>query len=277
MARIEHYWYKTNMDTTVEWRICLEKAPAIVHAAIGAPSLGTFNFLMRDCWCLYLFLPPWEGASEINGIAFPFAPRFAVLVPPGIKQRYSFTARSTHLYTHFQLPRVRHSLIPVRAARRLDDSFDSFRRDFETVITSAKTAPRRAQAKLWDMLWDLAMPTEPASLRAASTVTGQSVADRVAKEIELSLAQPLTLQSLAARAELSPAHLTRLFKTHTGKTITRFIRDRRVAHARYLLRTTSRPIKSIAHEVGIPDLHHFNKIIRATLGASPRAIRQSIG
>jgi len=40
-----------------------------------------------------------------------------------------------------------------------------------------------------------------------------------------------------------------------------------------LLVYSTLPVKVIASEVGIPDLHLFNKTIRRELGHSPRAIR----
>ena len=123
------------------------------------------------------------------------------------------------------------------------------------------------------MLWDLSQRRGALPTTGVAQLGGENIADRVAKQIELELARPLTLQSLAAQVGVSPAHLTRMFKAYTGTTVIQFIRQRRVAHAQYLLRTTARPIKSIAHEVGIPDLHHFNKIIRASLGSSPRDVR----
>jgi len=272
MARIRHYWYKTNMThEQVIWRACLDRRPAIVHTAFGAPSVGTFDYLVPGYWCLYLFLPPWEGKSEVDGIEFPFSPGYAVVVPPGVKQRYQFFARSTHLYAHFRLSKSRKGRVPLPGAQHMGAQFQTFANDFEQLIHSTYVSRRRAEVKLWDMLWDLSQRSrsEDITFRAG----GDQLAARVARQIEAELATPLSLQSLASQAGVTPTHLTRLFKAYTGKTVVRFIRERRVAHARHLLRTTSRPIKSIAHEVGLPDLHHFNKTVRAVLGSSPRRVR----
>ena len=45
--------------------------------------------------------------------------------------------------------------------------------------------------------------------------------------------------------------------------------------ARYLLEHSTMPIKAIARDVGIPDLHLFNKTVRRELGKSPREVRKS--
>jgi len=68
-------------------------------------------------------------------------------------------------------------------------------------------------------------------------------------------------------------HLTRLFHTTYGVTISAYIRQRRAERARHLLLHSTLPIKAIAAQVGIADLHLFNKTIRRVLHDSPRRVR----
>jgi transcriptional regulator GlxA family with amidase domain len=49
-----------------------------------------------------------------------------------------------------------------------------------------------------------------------------------------------------------------------------------VERARHLLLNSTLPIKVIAREVGIPDPHLFNKIIRRELGKAPREVRKTL-
>ena len=46
-----------------------------------------------------------------------------------------------------------------------------------------------------------------------------------------------------------------------------------MARAQHLLSQSTLPIKAIAEEVGIPDLQHFNKVVRRKLGGAPRRLR----
>ena len=92
--------------------------------------------------------------------------------------------------------------------------------------------------------------------------------------IERRLGDSLNVADLAEELGISHNHLTRLFRSKYGMTIAGYIRKRRVERARHLLAFSTIPVKSVAVEVGIPDLHLFNKTIRAVLGRSPRAVRE---
>ena len=60
-------------------------------------------------------------------------------------------------------------------------------------------------------------------------------------------------------------------------TVEGYIRQRRVERALHLLAHTTLTVKTIAGEVGLPDLHFFNKTIRAAAGLSPREYREQRG
>lgn len=60
---------------------------------------------------------------------------------------------------------------------------------------------------------------------------------------------------------------------HTGQTVIGYVRARRAQRARHLLRRSTLPIKTIAAQVGVPNLGQFNHLMRAQCGQSPRAIR----
>ena len=52
-----------------------------------------------------------------------------------------------------------------------------------------------------------------------------------------------------------------------------YLRRCRLDRALYLLTQSDVPIKEIACEIGIPDLHAFNKAIRRGFGLAPRELR----
>ena len=88
--------------------------------------------------------------------------------------------------------------------------------------------------------------------------------------IESRLHEPLYGEELAREVDLSQHHLIRIFRKAVGTTPQHYIRQRRMHRAGHLLTHTTLPIKTIAHDVGIPDLHLFNKIVRQFFGKSPR-------
>ena len=93
--------------------------------------------------------------------------------------------------------------------------------------------------------------------------------------IESDLSADLTLSSIAQEQNISSGYLSAIFKRETGKTITEFIRDRRIKHAIYLLETTHLQIQSIATHCGIVDLQYFSKLFKKHTGKTPKEYRES--
>lgn len=83
----------------------------------------------------------------------------------------------------------------------------------------------------------------------------------------------LTVRSLARLAAMSESQFARSFKESTGRTPHRFVLERRVAAAEYLVRTTSRPLHEIAAECGFQSQSHFSSTFAQVLGKTPSAVR----
>ena len=86
-------------------------------------------------------------------------------------------------------------------------------------------------------------------------------------------------------AELSPAHLAHLqgisagylstvFKKETGKTLSEYLREKRMKHAANLLRTTDLQIQTVALHCGIMDVQYFSKIFKRQMGKTPKEYRE---
>ena len=66
------------------------------------------------------------------------------------------------------------------------------------------------------------------------------------------------------------------FKKETGKTVSEYIRDKRIEHAKYLLNTTHLQIQTIALHCGIMDVQYFSKIFKKQLGKTPKEYREAL-
>lgn len=94
--------------------------------------------------------------------------------------------------------------------------------------------------------------------------------------IDSDLSANLTLSSIAESQKVSPGYLSTIFKKETGKTITEYIRDRRIQHASYLLRSTHLQIQTVALHCGIVDVQYFSKIFKKQIGKTPREYREAV-
>ncbi|PSR15509.1 DNA-binding response regulator [filamentous cyanobacterium CCP3] len=92
--------------------------------------------------------------------------------------------------------------------------------------------------------------------------------------IEAHYRQPISLNDVAQQAGYSPAYLTNLVQSHTGRTIKQWIIERRMAQAKTLLAKTSQPVRSIAEASGYSDAGYFTRQFRQFHGVSPQVWRQ---
>jgi len=92
--------------------------------------------------------------------------------------------------------------------------------------------------------------------------------------IEIHYRRPINLGDVAQEAGYSPAYLTSLVQEHTGRTVKRWIIERRMAQARILLMETAQTVRQIAESLGYADAGYFTRQFRQFHGVSPQAWRQ---
>jgi AraC-like DNA-binding protein len=112
----------------------------------------------------------------------------------------------------------------------------------------------------------------PAEQELFCTRQHRLAADRVEQVIFLlkqNLAEPPSLEELGRRIGCSQFHLSRTFSSHTGQTITQFLRRLRLEKAAELLRGGEYNVTEAALEVGYSSFSHFTIAFRETFGCCP--------
>jgi AraC-like DNA-binding protein len=89
------------------------------------------------------------------------------------------------------------------------------------------------------------------------------------------LDQELSLATLAAISQTSPAHFARLFKHATGLPPHQYVITCRMEHAKQLLAETDVPLSEIGLQVGCADQSHFTALFRTHAFLTPKAFRDS--
>ena len=92
--------------------------------------------------------------------------------------------------------------------------------------------------------------------------------------IENDLSADLTLSTLAKQQNVSPSYLSTLFKRETGKTLSSFIREKRIEYASSLLSSTHLQVQTVALHCGIMDVQYFSKLFKRQMGTTPKAYRE---
>ena len=93
--------------------------------------------------------------------------------------------------------------------------------------------------------------------------------------MDADLTADLSLHALAQRLNISPGHLSLLFRRETGATLTAFVARRRMERAAFLLASTDLQVQAVGMHCGMPDANYFCKTFKRYMGKTPRDYRAS--
>ncbi|UKS24629.1 AraC family transcriptional regulator [Paenibacillus sp. HWE-109] len=97
----------------------------------------------------------------------------------------------------------------------------------------------------------------------------------IVRHINTQYAEPVRLEELAERFEISPAYLSRMFKEITGFSMVEYVSLVRVQEAQRLLTQTNMKVIVIAEQVGFGSLVQFGRVFRQMTKTTPLRYRQS--
>jgi AraC family transcriptional regulator len=86
----------------------------------------------------------------------------------------------------------------------------------------------------------------------------------------------LTLERIAGQVGVSPFFFARSFREEMGLPPHQYVRERRVARARQLLRQPGRTIAEVAYAVGFSSQSHLTMVFRNHVGVTPDRYRQAL-
>ncbi len=229
----------------------------------------TERYIMDNLWSVHLYR--WSGALQIGTRSYAISPGCAGVEPPNTPLLWRYdNERCPHYYAHFAL-RTGGPVTRVPIVQQTGAAFAQLCEEMETLITLFSVHPLRAEIRLWDLLLRLAV-TQKQSVPRANPLP--FVVQTAVAIIENELAQAPRVAQIAKRVGISHNQLTRLFDQCFGHGVAAHIRKRRLEKAQHLLTHSNLPIKTIAHELGLPDLQQFNKFIRKATGRAPSHFRR---
>jgi len=94
--------------------------------------------------------------------------------------------------------------------------------------------------------------------------------------MKANLHRRIPLAELAGAANLSPSHLSRLFKTQTRLSPGEYLRRLRMEKARHLAATSLLSVKQIMAAVGYKSKSHFVRDFRRSFHLTPSEYRKSV-
>jgi len=97
---------------------------------------------------------------------------------------------------------------------------------------------------------------------------------KIVEFIDKNIEKGITLKKAAYMAELSPGHLSALFKKETGARLGKYLKEKRIERARFLLTNSDLEIKNIVLSVGYKNIQNFYHDFKNAAGTTPRAYRE---
>ncbi|CAL9598029.1 GlxA family transcriptional regulator [Streptomyces sp. enrichment culture] len=89
------------------------------------------------------------------------------------------------------------------------------------------------------------------------------------------LAEPLSLDEMAAHAAMSTRTFARRFREETGLSPGRWLTQQRLRRAQHLLESSDLPVERVAHEVGFATATSLRRHLAAQAGVAPSAYRRT--
>jgi AraC family transcriptional regulator of arabinose operon len=216
----------------------------------------------------------WSGAID---------PGDLVLLPQGLMHEYRanrrnpwsiywvhFQGASTGIFTQYLGYREGQPVVEVGLSPTLPAAFTSLMQVRRTGYSTR--AFINAANQLRHLLSQMALDIRAHQGRGEQTFDLQQVHGFMLEHID----QPMTLDTLAATANLSKYHFSTRYKKLTGYSPIKHFLNMKMEHACHLLDSSDLTVQAIAAAVGYEDPLYFSRLFSKTIGLSPRAYRASI-
>lgn len=286
-----------NIDTLLE------------HAPI-VPYIRESEYAVRTPWALrerrlldYLLVYVVDGTmlASVDGVDYTFGNGEFCLIQPNALHTLHGVTNTTTPFIHFDLffhPQRRESF-PTKAGQTDLHEFahliQPILNELDDMYIPVKLRPKNPQrfADLFLTLvqtWEETKSATNLTIQAKGTalihmllqdhgfraaeVEAESRLAWMTGYLQLNLSQPLSVEQMAVRANLSPSRFRTLFKAEFGQSPHQYLLSLRLEHACYLLRKSTYSIEQIADYCGFADVHHFSKSFRQHLRQSPSQYRK---
>ena len=110
---------------------------------------------------------------------------------------------------------------------------------------------------------------------ADSAVVPNSPAARIRDYLEQHYMEDISLDQIAEDMDYSKNYLCRLFKEGTDTTITDYLTNVRISHAKELLLKMRYSVTDVSQMCGFHSVNYFNKVFKDIVGLPPGAFRRS--
>ena len=227
----------------------------------------------------------YDGTIFFGKKACKFRAGDLTISPPDVVTVYDLPKGGSHWCIHFEAIaptagdlgfRIPIHLSPGSRRGYFEDRFRAISetlRPRDGLRAGMKLAAANAGAQLQQLLLMMAQQPLDDEKKGRANRRSDQVLEAIRLKLELEFQQPLDVATIAAASGLSRNFFAARFRERFGMTVDGYLLHLRMEMAKNLLLSTSRPIKEIAYDCGIPDSNYFNKQFRRATGTSPSLYR----
>jgi AraC family transcriptional activator of pobA len=240
----------------------------------------------------FFWIAAGGGEATLEGKAHDLAPAAAISLPPRSVHGFRFLPGTEGWVVTLPAATLEQQLTDAPALRgalagsALVRPADTPLWLFEAVAgeyAGAATGRAKALSSLVGLLatW-FARALASQAAQAAAQEAGQGTSGpragvdllaRFRALVEAGYRDPRPLSHYAAALGVTPTHLSRVCRAHTGAPASRLLLERRLLEARRALAYTSMQIAEIAYMLGYSDPAYFARVFAQAAGESPSAFR----
>ncbi|MBQ2954314.1 MAG: helix-turn-helix transcriptional regulator [Clostridia bacterium] len=247
-------------------------------------SLGYFDCkpsygVQRNMFSSYLLIVMLTGAlawqtRSGRGVARPGQ---ALLLDCNTPHTYNAQGRCSFTFVHFsggqsaaiyeEIERTGGNMIHLPDPNELNETIGE-------MLSSMRSDRRLNEGQASAMIYGMLMKLLERSGASGEGGLGNPAVDRAIAYIQAHLAEPLSVEDMAASTGYSASYFSHLFTQDTGMSPYQFVVRSRVEHAQQLLMTTRQTVQEIAFQCGFNSAANFCYTFRRMTGVSPHAYRK---
>lgn len=222
-----------------------------------------------------------QGRLTVAGQSGGYGAHNAVFLPAGTM--HGFTSSAPVLGSVVLLPvgeshrwpsePLHLRLREVRLQRELTGLIDALDRECQSDAPFSDEAASLQAGLLAVWFARISETQVNARLQSGGNPSGRQLTEAFTALVEREFQRPVGITHFADRLGVTPTHLSRVCRQHSGRPALKILNDRRHFEACRMLSDTSLPISTIAKRTGFSSPAYFTRAFRAASGQSPTEFR----
>ena len=213
------------------------------------------------------------GVSFVDSMQMPIRPDTLICAKPG-QTRHTRLPHKCY-YIHIIVPEgfLHDTLMNLPVFVKAEEQGE-YLRLFEDICSLSESLLQEdfilVQARILEIIHKLCEDSKKQEYFGKSKNSNKKIIESVVRYIDENITGDLSLESVAAFANLSPIHFHNCFKASTGKTLHSYVESQRIKKASDLLVSTDMTLTHISNECGFSSQSYFSYAFKRSMGVTPR-------